>query len=128
MVEAVDSRLTSGTICKEVSTSSELVKLQILLRKEWRTPQGVEEVRNLLVSFGITTTAAGAATLSAELGDSRFRDVFGTTAIDTPPSSPGEGEFGRSGGHVSQDLKVPAALSEYVESVSAAPSHIYLEK
>jgi hypothetical protein len=72
-------------------------------------------VRELLASLGITPTAAGAATLSAELDGGRFRDVFGITATDVP------------GGHVSQDLKVPAVLSEYVESISVAPSHIYLQ-
>jgi hypothetical protein len=84
-------------------------------------------VRELLASLGITPTAAGAATLSAELDGGRFRDVFGITATDVPPSLPGKCEFGRSGGHVSQDLKVPAVLSEYVESISVAPSHIYLQ-
>jgi hypothetical protein len=112
-----------------ISTSNASIRLQILLRTEWRTPQGVERVRSLLAALGITPTAAGAATLSAELDDSRFKDIFGTRAKTTPPSLPAEREFGRSGGHVSEDdLEVPAALSEYVESISAAPSHIYLEK
>jgi len=81
-----------------------------------------------LAALGITPTAAGAATLSAELDDGRFKDIFGVRTKTTPPSLPAERDFGRSGGHVSEDLEVPAALSEYVESISAAPSHIYLEK
>lgn len=76
----------------------------------------------------MTPTAAGSVTLSAEIDDVRFKDIFKLTATETPPSSAGAREFGRSGGHVSPDLKVPAALSDYVESISAAPSHIYFEK
>jgi hypothetical protein len=81
-----------------------------------------------LAALGITPTAAGAATLSAELDDCRFKDIFGIRAKDTSPSLPGDREFGRSAGHVSEDLEVPAVLSDYVEGISAAPSHIYLEK
>ena len=85
-------------------------------------------MRRLLSSLGMTPTASGLATLSAELDADKFKSTFGVTAVETPPASSGQGEFGRSGGSVSPDLKVPAALSEFVQSISAAPSHIYLEK
>jgi hypothetical protein len=66
------------------------------------------------------------AAISAEVEPEKFKDLFGVTATETAPQSPGGREFGRSGGNVSPDLKVPAALSDYVESISAAPGHIYL--
>jgi hypothetical protein len=84
-------------------------------------------VRRLLSSLGVTPTAAGLATLSAELDADKFKATFGVTAVETPPAAASNVEFGRSGGNVSQDLKVPSALSEFVQSISAAPSHIYLE-
>jgi len=54
--------------------------------------------------------------------------MFGVTATETSPQPPGKIEFGRSAGHVSPDLKIPAALSDFVESISAAPGHSYLQK
>jgi hypothetical protein len=115
-------------IAEEAPTSNASIKLQILLRSEWRNPEGVDKVRQLLSSLGMTPTAAGLATLSAELDAGKFKATFGVTAAETPPASPAKADFGRSGGYVSQDLKVPAALSEFVQSISAAPSHLYLEK
>ena len=85
-------------------------------------------MRRLLSALGVKPTAAGLATLSAELDADKFKATFGVTAVEAPPASSDSAEFGRSGGSVSQDLKVPPALSEFVQSISAAPSHIYLEK
>jgi hypothetical protein len=105
-----------------------LISVQILLRSEWRSPQGVDKVRGLLASLGFTPTAAGLATISADLAPDKFREMFGVTATEIAPRPAGEREFGRSGGSAPQPLKVPAALSEFVESISAVPPHIYLDK
>jgi hypothetical protein len=102
------------------------IKLQILLRREWRNAQGVDKVRGLLPALGITPTIGGVAAISAEIEAEKFRELFGVTATPTAPQPPGERDFGKSGGYTSPDLKVPAALSEFVESISAAPGHIYL--
>jgi hypothetical protein len=111
----------------EVSTSGSLVKLQVLLRREWRTSQGIDEVRRILTSVGLTPTAAGLATISAEVGAERFEDLFGVPASELAPRPPGERDFGESGGHVSPELTVPTPLLQYVESISAAPPHTYLQ-
>ena len=39
------------------------IKLQILLRKAWRTPEGLAAVKRIAQSLGITPTASGAVAL-----------------------------------------------------------------
>jgi hypothetical protein len=51
--------------------------------------------------------------------------MFGVTATETAPRPPGKTDFGVSGGHVSPDLKVPDALADHVDSITAAPGHSY---
>ena len=108
--------------------SDSLIKLQLLLRANWRNPQGLDKVREILASLGLTPTTGGLVTISAEVEPEKFKEVFGVTAIETAPQPPGAQEFGRSGGYTSAELQVPAALSEYVQSISAAPGHTYLRK
>jgi hypothetical protein len=103
------------------------IKLQILLRSEWRTPEGLEKVQAMLRALGMAPTAAGAVTISAEVEPDKFQKMFGVTITATPPQPPGKGDFGKSGGNVSPDLKVPAALSDFVASISTAPGHYYLQ-
>ena len=104
------------------------IKLQVLLRANWRSPQGLDKVREILASLGLTPTAGGLVTISAEVEPEKFKEVFGVTATETPPQPLDAKEFGRSGGYTSPELQVPAALSEYVQSISAAPGHTYLSK
>jgi hypothetical protein len=104
------------------------IKLQILLRREWRTAQGVAKTQEIMRSLGLVPSAGGLATVSADIEPDKFKDMFGVTATETAPQPPGQQSAGTSGGYVSPDLKVPAALSDYVQSISAAPGHIYLQK
>jgi len=94
----------------EAATSNSPIKLQILLRAEWRTASGVEEARKLLASLGLKPTASGAATISAEAELEHFESLFHVKA----------------GGQASADLAVPQALAKYVASISVAPTHTYL--
>jgi hypothetical protein len=110
----------------EASTSNPPILLQILLRKEWRTADGVEEVRKILVSLGLKPTGSGLATLSAEATPERFESLFGVKATEIAPRGPGPADFGTSAGYVSPDLTVPVQLAKYVQSISAAPPHTYL--
>jgi hypothetical protein len=117
-----------GSFRSEVlSMSDSTIKIQVLLRREWRTPDGVEKARNSLVEAGLRPTAVGLATISAELDRDRFRSLFGTSATDVPPRRPAAGDFGRSGGHVSEPLKVPQSLERCVETISVAPGHTYFQ-
>jgi hypothetical protein len=111
----------------EASTASALIKLQILLRRQYRTPEAADQVRKILLSLGLTPTAVGLATLSADAEPSRFESLFGVKTTEILPRPPGKTDFGASGGHVSPDLPVPATLQPYVESISAAPPHTYLQ-
>ena len=108
--------------------SDSLIKLQLLLRANWRNPQGLYKVREILASLGLTPTTGGLVSISAEVGPEKFTEVFGVKAVETAPQPLGAQEFGRSGGYTSPELQVPAALSEYVQSISAAPGHTYLSK
>jgi hypothetical protein len=87
----------------------------------------VEEVKKLLTSLGLTPTASGAATISAEVEPARFEKLFGVRASEVMPRPPGERDFGASGGHVSPPLPVPKPLVQHVESISVAPPHLYLQ-
>jgi hypothetical protein len=104
------------------------IKLQLLLHSNWRSPQGLDKVREILASLGLTSTAGGLVTISAEVEPEKFKEIFGVTATETAPQPPGAQEFGRSGGYSSPELQVPAALSEYVQSISTASGHTYLRK
>ena len=78
--------------------------------------------------MGLTPTTAGLATISVEVEPEQFKNLFGVPASEIPPRPPGETDFGESGGHVSSELTVPTTLQQYVESISAAPPHIYLHR
>ena len=103
----------------KASTSNSPIKLQILVGREWRNPDGIEEVRKLLASLGVEPTVSGLATISAEVGAEQFESLFGVKAGETEP--------GASGGRGSTDLPVPERLEKYVVSMSVAPPHIYLQ-
>jgi hypothetical protein len=120
--------LFGSDLSLEVSTSNPPIKLQVLLRREWRTSDGIEQVRKILTSIGLKPTASGLATISAEAEPERFESLFGVKATEIAPRGPGKTDFGTSGGHESAELAVPAQLAQYVQSISAAPPHAYLER
>ena len=103
------------------------IKLQVLLRREWRTSKGIEEVQKILTSAGLMPTASGLATVSVDVEPERFESLFGVKATKISPQPASTTDFGKSGGSVSPELAVPAELQQYVESISAAPPHTYLQ-
>ena len=109
----------------EVTTSDTSITLQILLRREWRTPDGVAKALDLLRANGLAPTGSGAATISATIAADKFEEIFGVKATQVTAQPPGRADFGTSGGYVSPDLKVPPPLAACVDSISAAPSHTY---
>jgi hypothetical protein len=111
----------------EAFTSTALVKLQVLLRREWRTPTGIAEVRRRLTLVGLQPTGSGLATISAETSLEHFESLFGVKAAEIAPRPPSGSDFGRSAGHISPELTVPQPLRDYVESISAAPPHTYAQ-
>ncbi|KJC58752.1 hypothetical protein UP10_22030 [Bradyrhizobium sp. LTSPM299] len=123
------SRLTRGAMDpappEEVATPDTSITLQVLLRREWRTPDGVAKALDVLRANGLTPTGSGAATISATIPVDKFEEMFGVKATQVAPQPPDRADFGRSGGYVSPDLKVPDPLVTCVDSISAAPSHSY---
>jgi len=105
-----------------------MIKVQILLRKIWRTPEGIAAVRKIAPSLGITPTASGAASLSGEIDAQAFESLFGQEAVEVSPRGPGASDFGTSGGAVSGELSAPEPLREYVESITVAPPHIRMDR
>ena len=99
--------------------------MQILLRRDWRTPDGVAKAVELLRANGMTPTASGAATISATIAADRFEPMFGVKATPVAPQPSGQTDFGRAGGYESPALRVPEPLDACVESISAAPPHSY---
>lgn len=90
------------------------MQLQLLLRPQARTPEGKEAARGICESMGIHVTAEGAVSFSAAVDDDRFTSLFGyvpgpeLASLTAPP------------------LKVPSQLSEFVETISVPPPHIYM--
>jgi hypothetical protein len=84
------------------AASSEPVRLQVLVRKDARTPRGIAEAEAALRALGFEVTGTGRTSLSARATAEAFSAVFG----DRPRA-----------------LHVPPPLASYVESISIAPQH-----
>jgi len=69
-------------------------------------------VRSALIALGISPTAAGAASLSGEIGAHRFDQLFGAPPEQLQTASP------------TATLKLPNALIQYLESITIAPQHM----
>jgi hypothetical protein len=104
-----------------------VIKLQILLHKAWRTPQGIDTVKKIAESLGIKPTASGAATLSGEIEPQAFESLFIRTVKGVRPPPPGKRDFGVPAGAGSGLLAIPEPLREYVESITVAPPYILMK-
>jgi hypothetical protein len=102
------------------------VKLQVLLRPEWRNPQGLANVLSILPSLGIQPSVSGRVSISAEVSTESFERLFGVQAQEMPARGPAAQDLGQSGGHVSAELSVPQVLQPFVQSITAAPPHLYM--
>lgn len=101
-----------------------VIKVQILLRKAWRTPEGIAAVQRIAASLGITPTASGAATVSGEIEPQAFESLFAQKAQEVSLRPPDGLDFGSPGGAVSGALDVPEPLREYAKSITVAPPYI----
>jgi hypothetical protein len=104
-----------------------VIKLQILLHKPWRTPQGMDTVKKIAESLGIKSTASGAATLSGEIESEAFESLFAQKVLGVRPQPTAKGDFGTPGGPVSDLLIIPEPLRECVESITVAPPYILMK-
>lgn len=92
------------------------VKLQVLLHSEHRNPEGLARVRQASAALGIRPTTQGEATISAEVDEQTYKSVFG--------EDPGTQNVSFGSG----SLPIPESLKEYVQSISIAPPHIYMDR
>ena len=101
-----------------------MIKLQILLQRPWRNPEGVKRVRELAEELGIKPTAEGRTTISAEVTRDDFEEIFRAPVQELEPRPPGDEDFGSPGGHVSGELPIPESLRDYVMSISVASPYL----
>lgn len=116
-----------GYASKCTAMPQQPVKLQLLIQRPWRNPEGIRRILEQLPALGIQPTAAGAATISAQATPQDFKHLFHLKAETVAPRPAGPMDFGRSGGHTAPELPVPPGLEEYIESISVAPLHTRLE-
>src|SRR5438445_9561747 len=99
------------------------LKLQLLLQKGQRDEQTSHAVQTVLEELGLRPTAAGAATVSAEVDDEDFERVFGRKAGEAePPGRTRDIAFSDDAEKV--ELPVPDRLRDYVASITVAPQYI----
>ncbi|MFZ1935350.1 MAG: hypothetical protein WCB27_05770 [Thermoguttaceae bacterium] len=109
-------------------TTSSPIKLQLLLHKASRTPDGISAVLGLLPALGIHPTVAGNASISAEMSLQEFEKVFGFSPQVIEPRGAITGDYGQSPGHTQATLSIPTKLRSFVENISLAPPHLYLDR
>lgn len=99
-----------------------MVQLQILPKKEYRNPAGIELVRTKLKSAGLTFISAGYASIAAEIDETSFARVFGSNLRVIEPKPPGDHDFGAVGGYASDSpLVIPSSLASCLDSITVAP-------
>lgn len=97
------------------------IPLSLTLRRAARTPDGVARVQRAAAALGLEPTAAGRATVSCRASQEKFAELFGEPPPAVPARRPGRSDAGAPGGFAEADLPVPAALAEWVESLSVTP-------
>lgn len=98
------------------------ISLALLLRKDWRNPEGLARVQAIAAEHGWKLTGKGQVTLSAAVSPSAFRRVFGFAPTVVPARRPRGQDFGARAGYLDDhEITVPTDLSEYVESISIEP-------
>ncbi len=104
------------------------VKLQILLKPAWRSPEGVERAEAIASALNLRPTARGAATVSAEVESPAFEALFGSAPPSEPPAQPPGRNFTAFPDPPRRDLPVPEPLRDLVQSITVAPPHIRMNE
>lgn len=97
------------------------IPLSLTLRQAARTPDGVARVQQAAAALGLEPTAAGRATVSCRTSKEKFAELFGEPPPAVPARPRSRSDAGAPGGFAETDLPVPAALAEWVESLSVTP-------
>ena len=103
------------------------INISILLRKSWRTSEGIARVKETVSSLGITPSASGRVSVSGKVPVDSFVKLFGVSPTAVEATPPGNSDFGSPGGYMTEmKLPVPAKLKEFVESISVVPPAVRL--
>jgi hypothetical protein len=98
---------------------SSTLNISILLRKDWRTAEGIARVKEIVGSLGIRPSASGRVSISCKIPIESFVKLFQVSPTPVEPKAPGESDFGSPGGYmVETELQIPTQLKEYVEAIS----------
>lgn len=104
-------------------TMSDEIRLQVLLRPAYRNATAVRRVQRLLAAQGLTVTGTGTVSLSARASRTTLEQLF---KVSLPTSAETEGAAPPSADD--RSLPLPDALSKYVESVTIAPKHEWMDR
>lgn len=106
---------------------SATINISMLLRKKYRTPEGLARVKEIANSLEIRPSASGRASISGKIPLESFVSLFQVSPIPVEPKPRGESDFGSPGGYtVESDLEIPAQLKEFVEVISLVSPAIRL--
>lgn len=97
------------------------IPLSLTLSPSNRTPARVARAQQAAAALGLQPTAAGRATISCRVSAEKFAELFGEPPTAVAARRPGSADKGAPGGFAAADLPVPAALAEWVESISVTP-------
>jgi hypothetical protein len=97
-----------------MAPSSDYVRLQILVVASRRNDKGLDEVQQALRNLGLEITGTGKASISARVTPEVLANVFDTPATDVSERAVDS----------EAELRVPASLAGYVDSITIAPQHI----
>ena len=99
-----------------MAKASPPVRLQVLLRSDWRNEQGRSDVAATLRKLGLEVTGTGQASISARASSAVVTELFGAK----PPVAKSAGQVGLT----DAELSVPDALAERVQRITIAPQHV----
>jgi hypothetical protein len=98
------------------------INIAMLLRKPWRTAEGIARVQEIASSLGINPSASGRASVSGKVSSDLFVKLFAVSPTPVEPKKPGTEDFGSAGGYTTEmELPIPRELEKYVESISVVP-------
>jgi len=98
---------------------SSTINITMLLRKDWRTPEGIARVKEIAGSLDIRPSASGRTSISGKMPLESFVKIFQVSPTQVEPRSPGKSDFGSPGGYtIETELHVPNQLKAYVEIIS----------
>jgi hypothetical protein len=102
--------------------TSASINIAILLRKSWRTSEGIARVQEIASALGIHPSTRGRASIAGKVSPELFVKLFSVSPIPVEPTKPGADDFGSAGGYTTdRELPIPPELEEYVESISVIP-------